>query len=93
MKYLFVALLFLVACDSPEDLHAQILHNHIGHRRVLEKFGYSEIEFVNWNTHVCPYSNNQDWYQQGFKAKNQKNELLDGTLCCVEPAANCMVMF
>jgi hypothetical protein len=69
MKKLFIIfiLLFCINCT-----------NEKGAKDLLEKEGYTEIEMTGYNWFSC---SKDDSFHTGFKARNMKGNIVEGTVC------------
>jgi len=59
--------LFIVSCTNSENVS-----------KFLDNEGYTEIQMTGYNWLSC---SKDDWYHTGFKARNIKGNLVEGTVC------------
>jgi hypothetical protein len=64
---LLLSLIALTGCTSENDAH-----------RALTSMGFTDIKMTGWKPFRC---SKDDDFDTGFSAKNQKGELVTGTVC------------
>ncbi len=104
-SYLFLAgLLFAClstnACASPLDKIIEAEHQEqdrvalaARQDKTLRGFGFTDVFFLNKSTNICPHNGHDHWTPQPFRAKNSKEEVVEGSLCCHWEALGCIIVF